>query len=65
MIVTCMMHFLEANNKLIIGKGNWEPRMKGAGEKSGLGFTSATSVTLSSRIFVISYLYLHKIYDEN
>ena len=48
-----MMHFLEANNKLIIGKGNWEPRMKGAGEKSGLGFMSATSVTLSARIFVI------------
>ena len=48
-----MMHSLEANNKLISGKGNWEPRMKRAGEKSGLGFTSATSVTLSSRIFVI------------
>ena len=37
----------------VFGKGNWEPRMKGAGKKSGLGFTSATSVTLSSRIFVI------------
>ena len=48
-----MMHSLEANNNLINGKGNWEPRMKGPGEKSGLGFTSATSVTLSSRIFVI------------
>ena len=53
MLVTCMMHFLEANNKLINGKGNWEPRMEGAGEKPGLGVTSATSVTLSSRIFVI------------
>ena len=52
----CHLHdafSLEANNKLINGKRNWEPRMKGAGEKSGLGFTSATSVTLSSRIFVI------------
>ena len=48
-----MMHSLEAKNKLINGKGNWEPRMKGAGEKSGLGFTSATSVTLSCKIFVI------------
>ena len=47
MLVTCMMHSLEANNKIINGKGNWEPRMKGAGEKSGLGFTSATSVTPS------------------
>ena len=48
-----MMHSLEANNKLINGKGNWESRMEGAGEKSGLGFTSATPVILSSRIFVI------------
>ena len=53
MLVTYMMHSPEANNELINGKGNWEPRMKGAVEKSGLGFTSATSVTLSSRIFVI------------
>ena len=53
MLVTCRMHSLEANNKRINGKGNWEPRMKGAGEKSGLGFTSATSVTLSSGNFVI------------
>ena len=39
MLVTCMMHSLEANNKLINGKGNWEPRMKeaGAGENR-LGF---------------------------
>ena len=34
MLVTCMMPSLEANNKLINGKGNWEPRVKGAGEKS-------------------------------
>ena len=47
MLVSCMMHSLEANNKLIYGKGNWEPRMKGAGGKSGLGLTSATSVILS------------------
>ena len=53
MLVTCMMHSLKANNKLISNKGNWEPKMKGAGEKSGLGFTSATSVTLSSKIFDI------------
>ena len=53
MPVTCMMHTLEGNNKLINGKGNWEPRMEGAGEKSGLGFTSATSVTLSSITIVI------------
>ena len=56
MFVTCMMHSLEANNKLIDGEGNWEPRMEGAGKKSSLDFTSATSVTLSSGIFVISIL---------
>ena len=40
LLVTCisMMHSLEANNKLINGKSNREPRMEGAGEKSGLVF---------------------------
>lgn len=50
------MHFLEVNNKLINGKSNREPGMEGAGEKSGLGFrfmfSSSTSLTLFSRIFL-------------
>jgi len=47
-------HSLEANNKLINVKSNREPGMDGAGEKSGSGFmfTSTTSVTLFSRIFL-------------
>jgi len=47
-------HSLEAKNKLINAKSNREPGMEGAGEKSGLGFmfTSTTSVTLFSRIFL-------------
>ena len=52
MLVTCMMHSLEVNNKLINGKGNRETRMEEAGEKSGLGLTSATSVTLSTKFLI-------------
>ena len=54
LLVTCMMHSLEANNKLINGKSKWEPRMEGAGEKSCLGFifTSAASVILFPGIFL-------------
>ena len=47
-----MMHSLEVNNKLINGKGNRETRMEEAGEKSGLGLTSATSVTLSTKFLI-------------
>ena len=52
-----MMHSLEANNKLINGKSKWEPRMEGAGEKSGLGFilTSTASVILFSSIFLCRF----------
>jgi len=47
-------HSLEADNKLINAKSNREPGMDGAGEKSDFGFmfTSTTSVTLFSRIFL-------------
>jgi len=47
-------HSLEANNKLINAKSNREPGMDGAEEKSDFGFmfTSTTSVTLFSRIFL-------------
>ena len=52
-----MMHSLEANNKVINGKSKWECRMKGAGEKSGLGFilTSAASVILVSSIILCRF----------
>ena len=54
MLITCMMHSLEAKNKVINAKSNREPGMDGAGEKSGLGFMfkSTTSVTLFSTIFL-------------
>ena len=52
-----MMHFLEANNKLINGKSKWAHRMEGAREKSGLAFilTSAASVTLVSSIILCRF----------
>ena len=52
LLVTCMMHSLEANNKLVNGKSKWAYRMEGAGKKSGKGFilTSAASVILVSSL---------------
>ena len=53
-----MKHSLEANNKLVNGKSKWEPRMEGAGEKSGLRFilTRAASVIPFSSIFLCRFV---------